>query len=117
MASLLSAAMEPCIMQDKVTSDDGYGGYTISWKDGAGFSAAISLDDSADAQVAMALGVKGNYRVATRKNINLQYHDVFKRLSDGKIFRVATDGDDNKTPDSAYLNMRVVRAEEWSLVE
>jgi hypothetical protein len=43
----------------------------------------------------------------------LQYHDVFRRLSDGKIFRVTSDGDDKFTPDTATLNMRQVTAEEW----
>jgi hypothetical protein len=47
--------------------------------------------------------------------MNLQYHDIFRRVEDGKIFRVTSDGDDKKTPESATLNMREVTAEEWSL--
>ena len=115
--SLLAEAMEPCVMLDKTTADDGYGGWVPRWVQGAGFSAAIVLDDSVQAQQAMAAGVTGVYTITTRKNINLQYHDVFKRLSDNKVFRVTTDGDDKKTPESAGLNMRQVRAEEWSIAE
>jgi hypothetical protein len=37
------------------------------------------------------------------------------RNSDGKIFRITSDGDDNHTPKSATLDMRQVSAEEWSL--
>lgn len=113
--SLLSEAMETCQMQDKRTVDDGYGGYVIRWSDGATFNAAIVLDDSIEAQTAMSAGVTGVYTVTTTKGINLQYHDVFKRVRDGKIFRVTTDGDDNATPASAGLNMRQVRAEEYTL--
>ena len=102
-------------MQDKRTTEDGYGGFIVQWVDGAGFSAAVVLDDSIQAQQAQAAGVKGVYTVTTAKSINLQYHDVFKRSSDNKIFRVTTDGDDKKTPDSAGIDMRQVRAEEWSL--
>ena len=40
---------------------------------------------------------------------------MFKRLSDGKIFRVTSDGDDKYTPSSANLNMRQVSCEEWEL--
>ena len=47
----------------------------------------------------------------------LYYHDVIKRLSDGKIFRITSDGDDKATPKSASLNMRSVSAEEWSLAD
>lgn len=113
--SLLDVMTTRCQMLDKTTVDDGLGDYTKKWVNGATFDAAISLDDSVQAQTAMAAGVKGVYTVTTKRNINLQFHDVFRRLSDGKIFRVTTDGDDKKTPSTAGLDMRSVRAEEWVL--
>lgn len=113
--SLLDAVTEQFQMLDKTTRDDGIGGYERVWVNGAKFDAAMSLDDSVQAQTAMAAGVKGVYTVLTKKSVNLQFHDVFKRLSDNKVFRVTTDGDDKKTPSTAGLNMRSVRAEEWVL--
>lgn len=113
--SLLDVMTTKCQMLDKTTVDDGMGGYTKQWVNGAAFDAAISLDDSVQAQTAMAAGVTGVYTVTTKRNINLQFHDVFRRISDGKIFRVTTDGDDKKTPPTAGLDMRSVRAEEWVL--
>lgn len=113
--SLLSEAMENCIMLDKRTSSDGYGGYSTSWVEGADFQAAVVLDSSMEARIAEKQGVTALYTITTEKNINLQYHDVFKRLEDGKIFRVTSDGDDKHTPNSAGLNMRQVSAEEWEL--
>lgn len=113
--SLLSAAMERCTMIDRRIIDDGYGGYITTWTDGAAFDAACVLDNSIEAQTALAQGVTGIYTVTTTKALNLQYHDVFRRERDGKIFRVTTDGDDMATPASAHLNMRVVRAEEFEL--
>jgi hypothetical protein len=38
---------------------------------------------------------------------------VFKRLRDGKIFRVTSDGDDVVTPESASFHFAQVTAEEW----
>lgn len=114
--SLLDEAMEACVMLDKRTTEDGYGGFVAQWVEGAGFSAAIVLDDSIQAQQALSQGVTGVYKVTTDPKINLQYRDVFRRIRDRKVFRVTTDGDDNKTPDSAGLKMRQVRAEEWSVV-
>lgn len=113
--SLLSEAMENCTILDKRTVNDGYGGYDTTWVDGASFYAAIVLDSSMQARVAEKAGVTALYTVTTSKNINLQYHDVFRRESDSKIFRVTSDGDDKKTPASATLDMRQVSAEEWSL--
>ena len=113
--SLLDEAMTQCVLLDKVTEADGYGGYVTNWTEGAQFMCAIVLDSSLQAKVAEKQGVTGLYTVTTRKSLNLQYHDVFKRLSDNKIFRVTSDGDDKNTPASAGLNMRQVSAEEWSL--
>lgn len=113
--SLLSEAMENCIMLDKITRSDGYGGYITTYVPGAEFDAAITIDNSIESRVGQQAGVTAIYTVTTKKAINLQYHDVFKRSRDDKIFRVKSDGDDMHTPKSATLNMRQVTAEEWEL--
>lgn len=110
--SLLDAYMENCILQDKTTEADGYGGYITTWKDGAKFTAAIVLNNSMEARMAEKQGVTALYTVTTSKALNLQYHDVFKRASDGKLFRVTSDGDDKHTPNVTSLDMRQVSAEE-----
>lgn len=102
-------------MLDKRTISDGYGGYTTEWVEGASFDGAITLDSSIEARIGEKQGVTALYTVTTSKALNLQYHDVFKRLSDNKIFRVTSDGDDKHTPKSANLNMRQVSAEEYKL--
>lgn len=111
--SLLNDAMEECILLTKVTSPDGYGGYITTWTDGVAFDAAITFDTSIEARTAQKQGVTSLYTVTTRKAMTLEYHDVFRRPSDGKIFRVTSDGDDRYTPNSATLNMRQVSAEEF----
>lgn len=111
--SLLSEAMTSCHMKDRQTVSDGRGGITTSWVDGAQFDAACVMDSSMEARAAQAAGVTAVYTVTTNKSVNLQYHDVFVRDEDGKVFRVKSDGDDKKTPASASLNMRQVEAEEW----
>ena len=110
--SLLDEAMTKCTLMDKKTEPDGYGGYKTTWTEGAEFYAAIVLDTSIEAKVAESQGVTALYTVTTRKALNLQYHDVFKRASDKKLFRVTSDGDDKATPGSARLDMRQVSAEE-----
>lgn len=113
--SLLSEAMEKCVMLDKVTEADGYGGYNVVWADGAEFLAAIVFDTSIEARVAEQQGVTSRYTVTVGRELMLEYHDVFRRVRDGKIFRVTSDGDDKFTPASTALNMRQVTAEEWAL--
>lgn len=114
--SLLSEAMESCVFVSKQIVSDGYGGYKNTWVEGAEFKAAIVFDTSIEARMAEAQGVHSLYTITTEKSLTLEYHDVFKRLRDGKVFRVTSDGDDKFTPNSASLNMRQVTAEEWELV-
>lgn len=113
--SLLSEAMERCVILNKRTAEDGYGGYITTWEEGARFDAAITFDTSLQARVAEKQGVNSLYTITTAKSMTLEYHDVFKRIRDGKILRITSDGDDSYTPNSATLNMRQVTAEEWSL--
>lgn len=114
--SLLSDAMENCIMLNKQSVPDGYGGRTEVWVESDfNFSAAIVFNTSIEARRAEAEGVTSLYTVTTGRGITLEYHEVFKRERDGKLFRVTSDGDDLYTPKSATLDMRQVTAEEWRL--
>lgn len=113
--SLLSVAMDTCVLLNKQTAPDGYGGYIATYVDGAEFLAAVSFDTSMEARVADKQGVTSLYTVTTSRAMTLEYHDVFRRVKDGKVFRVTSDGDDKYTPKTATLDMRVVTAEEWSV--
>lgn len=114
--SLLDQAKTDCVMIRQVRVPDGYGGYTTRWiEDTETFKAAITFDNSLEARIAQAQGVKSLYTVTTTKDKVLMYHNVIKRLSDGKILRITSDGDDKATPASASLNMRQCTAEEFTL--
>ena len=115
--SLLTDMMEPFVMLDKRSVSDGLGGFTREWIEGAEFQAAAVLDNSTAARVGAMQGLTSLYTVTTPRNINLQFHEVFKRVRDGKIFRATSDGDDKATPKSAAIDMRQVSAEEYALTE
>lgn len=113
--SLLEEAYEPFTIMNKAVIDDGYGGVTSEWAEGATIEGAIRLDTSTEMRIAKAQGVTAAYTLTVRKDIELDYHTVIKRMSDGKIFRLLSDTDDKKTPTSAGLNMRQYVAEEFVL--
>ena len=113
--SLLYAAFEPFTMMDRHSEMDSYGSIKTTWTEGAEFDAAATFDTSMQARIGGIQGVTSLYTITTSRALNLQYHDVVKRVSDGKIFRVTSDGDDKKTPPSTSLDMRQVTAEEWTL--
>lgn len=104
-----------CVFINKIKRKSSYGGFVTDFVDGDEFEAQIPLLDSNAAKIAAAQGVKNIYTVTTTKDIVLQNDDVFRRIKDGKVFRVTSDGQDNATPPSAALNMRQVTAEEWKI--
>lgn len=112
--NLLEYATEKCVFVNQSIITDDRGSNVTTYTDGAPFEAAFELTNSLNEAVAMAQGVKGIYRVTTARNVRLEFHQVFKRLSDGRYFRVESK-DDAKTPETATINMRIVRADEWEL--
>lgn len=113
--SLISDYKVNCALMEKQRVSDGEGGWVTKWVEGAKFEAAITFTNTMEARIAEKQGVTSFYTVTTAKNAMLSYHDVFKRLFDGKIFRVTSDGDDVQTPERASMSFAQVTAEEWSL--
>ena len=113
--SLLEEAYEDFTIINKAIVDDGYGGTTTAWTDGAKIKGAIIFDGSTQMKIAQAMGVTGTYTLTVKKNIELDYHTILRRERDKKIFRLTSNSDDKKTPESAALNMRQYSAEEWKL--
>lgn len=113
--SLLDEAFESYIIMNKISVNDGYGGTKTTWEEGAKIQGAMVFDSSISARIAGAQGVSSVYTLTTRRSVVLQFHDVIRRVRDGKIFRVTSDGDDSYTPQSAGLDMRQVACEEWRL--
>ena len=112
--SLLTQAMEDVVMLEKRRVPDGEGGFTTDWVDGVQFKAAINFDSSMEARTAEKQGVTSLYTVTVPLNCKLEYHYVIRRLRDGKIFRITSDGDDVQTPASASFQFLQVEAEEWN---
>lgn len=91
--SLLQEAMTDCVMIKQVRKSDGYGGYITTYtEDTKTFKAAFTFDNSIEARVAAVQGVTSLYTVTTTKDKVLMFHDLFKRKSDGKVFRATSDG-------------------------
>ena len=111
--SLLTQAMEDVVMLEKRRVPDGEGGFTTDWADGVQFKAAINFDSSMEARTAEKAGVTSLYTVTVPTNAKLEYHHCIKRLRDGKVFRITSDGDDKITPPSASFQFLQVTAEEY----
>lgn len=112
---LMNDFLEECVLMEKTRIPDGEGGWKTSWTDGMAFKAAITYDNTITARVAESEGMRATYTVTTEKSMPLDFHDVFRRQRDGQTFRVMSQGDDKRTPESASFQVSQVAAEEWSL--
>lgn len=113
--SLIDQFKTECVYMEKTQTPDGEGGFNTEWAEIERFMAAVVYNNSLEARVAEKQGVTNLYTVTTDKDAALEYHDVFKRVEDGKIFRVTSGGDDKKTPDVSSFSFGQVSAEEWTL--
>jgi SPP1 family predicted phage head-tail adaptor len=113
--NLIDAFMTECTFITKTKVSDGEGGSIDTWKDGIKFQAAITHNNTIEAKIAEKQGVTSVYLVTTPNNIKLEYHEVFRREKDGKIFRVTSDGEDVVSPAMASFQISQVTAEEWRL--
>ena len=113
--SLLDEYSDSYVIMDKVTADDGYGGYIEAWKEGATIKGALALASEQELKIADAAGLKVTHTMLIDKSIVLDYHTVLKRTTDKKIFRTTSIGDELYTPASSPLKKRKVNVEEWEL--
>lgn len=113
--SLLEESYEDFTIINKAIVDDGYGGTTTEWSDGAPIKGAMVMDNSTQMKIAQAMGVTATYTFTVKKNLLLDFHTVLRREKDKKIFRLTSNSDDKKTPPNAGLDMRQYSAEEWVL--
>lgn len=113
--SLIDDFMCDCVFMNKAKLPDGEGGFVTEWTEGAEIKIAIVHDTTMQARIAEKEGVTSLYTLTTFKENKLEFHDVIKRLSDNKIFRVTSNSEDVESPPTSTLDMAQVTAERWEL--
>lgn len=109
--SLITSMMEQCTFINRTRTDDQYGGYTEAYTDGATFRAAVIKNSTTEAIVAEKQGVTEIFTVITDKGFALDYNDLFRRVSDGQVFRVTSKIKDSEAPDASTVKIGKVTAE------
>ena len=114
--SLMDAYKDECVLLVKTRIPDGQGGYSMTgYTDGITFSPAWEYESSPEMLVAEKEGVSRVYRLYVDKALDLEEHEVFRRIKDGQVFRVTNPGTDRHTPDSSMLNKRLIEVEKYTL--
>ena len=113
--SLIEQFKTDCVRLVQKTAEDGAGGHRTTWEESEHFCASIIEKSHTEPENAERKRAKAFYDVFLQRMEDIRYHDVFRRVSDGKIFRVTSNPDDKKTPLSAHMSFAIVTAEEWRL--
>lgn len=113
--TMIEQMMDDCVLYNHIRTDDGYGGTDHEWQEGATFKASIIKNNSTEATIAEKQGVAEVFTVVVPKGFVLEYHDAFKRLKDGSVFRVTGTTTDNEAPEASTVKISKVTAERWSL--
>ena len=110
---LYDAMMTDCVFLEKTRQADGMGGYTTVWADGAQFKAAILKNNTSPVLIAEQEGMDQIYLVTVPKEVPIDFHDVFRRVSDGQTFIIISEPLDNQSPAFSAINFGQFNAKAW----
>lgn len=113
--SLMDEYTSKCVSLTKTIVEDPVGGYAVKWVDGTQFDAAWEYESAPEIIVAEQEGVERTYRIYVDKTLGLDYHDAFRRVDNGQVYRVTNPGTDRHTPSFSRLNKRLIEVEKWEL--
>lgn len=114
--SLLSNMRDNFVLLNRVAFPDGYGGFKWKWEDGPAFFGVLIDDQSTNARIG---GVQTSTTFGTLKtprHVNMEFHDAFRRESDGAVYRVSMK-DRNQTPPTTDLDVKQYPVEQWTIPE
>lgn len=115
-SSLLNDYMEDCVFMNAAVVLDEYGGYATTYSAGAPFSAIITENSSLQAETAGIEYSTSFYGIKVSNSVPLDFPMVFKRVKDGKTFRIKNSEGLN-SPSFSPLDMKMLMAEEFKIVE
>ena len=113
--SLLNDFARKCVLMEKTRVEDGEGGYTVSWTEGAAFDNYQALDSSMEARRAEKEGVTSVYSALVDKTLPIEYNDYFKDTITGLTYRVTSNPEEKESPKSATFALKYFTAERKEL--
>lgn len=118
MTPLILKMMVPCTRRIPSGEEDGLFGHAITYTDGDTFQAAIikqtgQQPSSYQLTEAERPDLAEIYTIVVPTGTALGHYDVFRRNSDGAIFRVTGDVRDTEAPAMSSVQIAKTTAERW----
>lgn len=115
--SLLDDFKRPCVLMEKIRAPDGEGGFNTTWTEGAAFDNYQALDQSMQARIAEKQGVTSVYSALVAANFPIVFGDYFKDTGTGETYRVTSNPEEKKAPESSSFALKYFTAERAVLPE
>lgn len=90
-------------------------GPVIDWQEGAEFDCLLTFNSSMEARIAEKQQVTSLFSGIVAKDSPIEYHSVFKRVSDDAVFRVTSEPKDDESPGIATFSVKAFTAEKYTL--
>lgn len=114
--NLMYEAMEPCVKMEQAPIEDAGGGYSsVGWRDVLSFDGFVRKETAPEINVAEQEVVKETFTLVVKIGTDLKYHDVFRRVRDGAIFRMISNTDDGQTLSQSSVPIAAAGCERWVL--
>lgn len=113
MPSPLDHACEFILLERTV--ENGPSGPVVIWNDGVLFSCLLTLDNSMNARIGEQAGVTSTLTGLVDIETPLKFYDVFRRISDGRTYRITSEPDERRIPASASFHVKAFAAEKYEL--
>lgn len=107
--------MEDFVLLTKSQKPDGESGMETSWEEEKMFPAVATNENTVPVRIAEADGFTSVFTITTKRDTLLKFHDVIRRKSDGKVFRITSESQDNCSPDFSDIDLAQASAERWKL--
>lgn len=112
--SLLDENKETFVLLNRTATTDGYGSFVFSWSDGPSFGGVLLDNQSLNARIAGVQTGQTFGTLKTHRSVELEFHDAFRRVKDGTVYRVSQK-DSNQTPPSSEMDIRQYPIEAWEI--
>ena len=113
--SALYAMASRCAQLKETDAPDGVGGFTRSFNEEPPFDAVIVKGKFGEDRAGQKASEEVEFTVIVEKDTGLSFHDVFKRLSDGAVFRMTSTLTDCAAPDVSSVPIAKGTCERWAL--
>lgn len=113
--SALCAMASRCVKLKETDAPDGAGGFTRSFTEETPFDAVIVRGKFGEEKAGQKASEAAEFTVIVERDAGLNFHDVFKRLSDGAVFRMMSTAGDCAAPDVASVPIAKGKCERWAL--